>query len=214
MKKSQLEIILSKLKVFQKPQLELEQYPLDGKNASDILWTAFSLKDIEHKTIADLGCGTGILGIGALLLGAKKVYFIDKSEAAIKIARENLHLAEKEMNLDLIRQALFLVGDVANFSTKVDVVMQNPPFGTKTEHLDKVFLEKAMEIAGKIYTLHKTSTISFIKKLADKNEFQLTNQVDFKFPLKQTMHFHRQKIKMIDVSMLRIERLKKPKKEV
>ena len=32
--------------------------------------------DIKDKTIADLGCGTGILGLGAAVLEAKKVYLI------------------------------------------------------------------------------------------------------------------------------------------
>ena len=76
--KKQLAILLSKLQVFESPRAELEQYPLDGESASIILWTACQNKDIENKIMADLGCGTGILGLGALLLGAKKVYFIDK----------------------------------------------------------------------------------------------------------------------------------------
>jgi putative methylase len=214
MKKSQLEIILSKLKVFSKPQLELEQYPLPGKQASDILWTAFQQGDIENKTIADLGCGTGILGIGALLLGAKKVYFLDKSQAAIKIAKENLYFIEKELNIALNRKALFLIGDINNFNTKVQVTIQNPPFGTKTEYIDRVFLEKAMNVSDKIYSLHKTPTLNFLRKFIGKNHFNLTNRIDFNFPLKQTMHFHRQKIKIIGVSLIRIERLKKPKKEL
>jgi putative methylase len=214
MKKSQLEIILSKLKVFSKPQLELEQYPLPGKQASDILWTAFQQGDIENKTIADLGCGTGILGIGALLLGAKKVYFLDKSQAAIKIAKENLKFAEEQLNLSLNKKALFLIGDIQNFNTKVQVTIQNPPFGTKTEHIDRVFLEKAMSVSDKIYSLHKTPTLNFLREFIGKNHFNLTNRIDFNFPLKQTMHFHRQKIKIIGVSLIRIERLKKPKKEL
>jgi putative methylase len=214
MKKSQLEIILSKLKVFSKPQLELEQYPLPGKQASDILWTAFQQGDIENKTIADLGCGTWILGIGALLLGAKKVYFLDKSQAAIKIAKENLKFAEEQLNLSLNKKALFLIGDIQNFNTKVQVTIQNPPFGTKTEHIDRVFLEKAMSVSDKIYSLHKTPTLNFLREFIGKNHFNLTNRIDFNFPLKQTMHFHRQKIKIIGVSLIRIERLKKPKKEL
>lgn len=208
MKKSQLEIILSKLKVFSNPSMELEQYPLDGKNASDILWNSFSLGDIENKVIADLGAGTGILGIGALLLGAKKVYFIDKSESAIRTAKENIRFAEKELNTSLTKKALFLIGDIKNFSTKVDVVLQNPPFGTKTEHIDKIFLDKAMEISKIIYTIHKSATIDFIGKNAEKNNFKITNKIRFGFPLKSTMSFHRQKIKMVDVSLLRIERRK------
>lgn len=208
MNKSKLEILLSKLKVFSKPSMELEQYALDGKNASDILWIAFQLGDIEKKSIADLGCGTGILGIGALLLGANKVYFIDKSEAAIRTAKENLQFVEKELSLSLNRKAMFLVGDINNFSTKVQIILENPPFGTKTEHMDKIFLEKAMEISGKIYSIHKSSTLDFLRRFISKNDFGITHEKRFDFPLKQTMPFHKQKIKRIDVALLRIERRK------
>jgi len=208
-KKSKLEIILSKLKVFSKPSLELEQYPLDGKNASDILWSAFSLGNIENKTIADLGCGTGILGIGALLLGAKKVYFLDKSPSAVKTAKENLQFVEKELGIELKSKSLFLVGDIKDFGTKVQAIIQNPPFGTKTEHADQLFLEKAMQISDIAYSIHKTSTLDFIKKFIEKNGFELTHKINFAFPLKQTMSFHKQKIKMVDVSLIRIERPRK-----
>jgi len=39
-------------------------------------------------TVLDLGCGTGVLGIGALLLGAK-VYFVESDGSALEIARNN-----------------------------------------------------------------------------------------------------------------------------
>ena len=74
--KSALAIELSQLNVFPTPNIKLEQYPTDSEIAADILWTAFMRNDIKNKIIADFGCGTGLLGIGAILLGAKKVFFI------------------------------------------------------------------------------------------------------------------------------------------
>jgi putative methylase len=206
-KKSQLEIVLSKLKVFSKPELNLEQYPLDGRTASDMLWIAFQAGNIEHKTVADLGCGTGILGIGALLLGAKKVYFLDKSEAAVRIAKENLQIIENALSIELKNKSLFLIGDITNFDTKVQTVIQNPPFGTKTEHIDRIFLEKAMQVSDNIYSLHKTSTLDFIRRFSEKKGFGI-NEVKLGLPLKKTMPFHKQKIKIIDVTMAVMERFK------
>ncbi|MBE9138291.1 50S ribosomal protein L11 methyltransferase [Nodosilinea sp. LEGE 07088] len=40
-------------------------------------------------TIADIGCGSGILSIGALLLGAKKSYAVDTDDLAVHSARGN-----------------------------------------------------------------------------------------------------------------------------
>lgn len=39
--------------------------------------------------ILDLGCGSGILSIGAVLLGAKSVFAVDIDENSVKIAKEN-----------------------------------------------------------------------------------------------------------------------------
>lgn len=46
----------------------------------------------QDKTIADIGCGSGILSIGALLLGAKKAIAVDTDPLAVKATRENIEL--------------------------------------------------------------------------------------------------------------------------
>ncbi len=43
----------------------------------------------EHLIIADIGCGSGILSIGALLLGAEKVYAVDTDILAIQSTVSN-----------------------------------------------------------------------------------------------------------------------------
>jgi ribosomal protein L11 methyltransferase len=42
--------------------------------------------------IGDLGCGSGILGVAALLLGAKQVYATDTDDLAVKATIENMEL--------------------------------------------------------------------------------------------------------------------------
>ena len=48
--------------------------------------------DIEGRRVLDLFAGTGQLGIEALSRGAKRVVFVDKNPAAVKLIRENLRL--------------------------------------------------------------------------------------------------------------------------
>jgi putative methylase len=179
--KSQLAIALSKLQVFPSPKIGLEQYPTDSEIAAEVLWNAVMLGDIENKTIADLGCGTGILGIGALLLGAKKVFFVDTDAAALAVLGNNLKSTGIEEGFEIINS------DVADFNGKADLVIQNPPFGTKEKHVDKTFLEKACTIADKVYSFHKTSTSDYIIKFAQDKGFIPKGRWDFSFPLKQTM---------------------------
>ena len=45
--------------------------------------------DLEGKKILDLGCGSGILSIGAMLLGAQSSVAVDVEENAVKVAMEN-----------------------------------------------------------------------------------------------------------------------------
>jgi ribosomal protein L11 methyltransferase len=46
----------------------------------------------ELTTIADIGCGSGILSVGALLLGARKAYAVDTDPLAVKATQENIKL--------------------------------------------------------------------------------------------------------------------------
>ena len=46
-------------------------------------------QDLVGKTIIDYGCGSGILGIAALLLGAEKVIAVDIDPQALLASRDN-----------------------------------------------------------------------------------------------------------------------------
>ncbi len=199
--KKQLAVTLSKLQVFEKPSFRLEQYPTDSEIAAEIIWVAYQNKDIESKTIADLGCGTGILGIGSMFFTPKKVYFVDLDEKQLKKLETNLKLFELEAEYELIWK------DVKDFNTKVDVVIENPPFGVKNEHADKVFLEKAFSISNIIYSFHKIESKNFIEKISKENNFKITHFFKFDFPLKQTMSFHTKRIQRIEVGCWRLERI-------
>ena len=64
---------LQRCNTWAKPRVELEQYPTPPDIAAHMLLAAAEEGDIEGKLIADLGCGGGVLGIGAALLGAERV---------------------------------------------------------------------------------------------------------------------------------------------
>lgn len=197
--KKQLEIAISKLKDFEHPSLELEQYSTPSDIAADLLWVAFMNNDIKDKTIIDAASGPGILGIGALLLGAKKVYFIDINKDSIELSKRNLDLFP-----EFKEKAEFVNKDIKQVNLDADVVIQNPPFGTKTEHADKVFLEKSFSFAPVIYTMHKSSTKNFIQAISKDHKYNAVLVKEYDFMLRATQKFHKKRIHRIKVDAWRL----------
>jgi len=181
--KKELSVYLSKLKKYRKPKLELEQYFTDPELVSEILWFAYLNGDIENKIIADLGAGTGILGIGALLLGAKKVYFVEKDQEAVNILKENLNVIGLNNRFEIV------VCDVLDFNTRVDIVISNPPFGIQSKELEK-FLMKFFEIADIFYSIFHISKKSYILSIIENKNWKVCYMKDSVLVLDKTYWFH------------------------
>src|SRR3989344_7325094 len=97
--KRDLEVILSKLKGFEKPSLTLEQYPTPSTIAAEWAWNMALKGEVAGKVIVDAGCGPGIIGLGLLLLGARKVIFIDKDQEIIPICLQNYEKIKEEYEI-------------------------------------------------------------------------------------------------------------------
>lgn len=74
--------------------------------------------DLTDKTVVDFGCGSGILGIAALKLGAKRVIGIDIDPQALQASKENARRNGVDDKLEL-----YLPEDQPEL--KVDVVVAN-----------------------------------------------------------------------------------------
>jgi putative methylase len=204
-RKKQLEIILSNLKEMENPDMFEEQYTSPGDIAASIVLFAYQRGDIEGKTVIDLGAGTGRLGIAALLLGSKKVYFVEKDNRAIEILKDNLKTLTLKTNLELEKYEI-REGDALQVLLRGDTIIQNPPFGTKQRNMDTKFLKKAFEIGNVVYSLHKKGNYDFIKNVALENGFELIEMKDFNFPIKAMFEIHKKRKVLIEVELYRFTR--------
>ncbi len=202
--KGQLAVILSQIKGFAEAKVSLEQYQTDSETAATVLWHANMICDLANKKIIDLGSGTGILGLGTMLLGCSEVTFVEKDENALKLCKINAKNLKSEFSDDFL--VSFQNKDVSEVLGSFDVVVMNPPFGTHEAHADRVFLQKACSLAPIIYSFHKAATFAFVQAFAKDNGFAITHNWQFDFPLKQTMKFHTKKIQRITVVCVRLER--------
>ncbi len=187
--KSQRELSrkLSEVAGFPMPKLKLRQYLTPPNIAAALLWTAHMNGDIKGKVVYDLGCGTGILSIGASLLGAKKVRGFDVDDDALIIAEKNASRL-KLSNVEFIKK------DVREITGSCDTVVMNPPFMVRGGVSDKFFLDKAFELCDCVYSIHNLETHEFINNYARKKGFVSMIIDSYKFPLKYSYAFHKKEI--------------------
>ncbi len=172
---------LSELEEIKNPKISLEQYTTPVENVIELIKLANSRGDIRGKIIGDLGCGNGIIGIAALLLDAKKVYFYDIDENVLNIVENNL----KKLDIPVLKYEIKKEG-IFSIKDKFDVVLSNPPFGYRSTFQLKLFLEKLNEITKRYYIIINENKEN--KELIKK--FKL-NAIESKIIMKKTMKFHK-----------------------
>jgi putative methylase len=198
MRQRHLEMMLEKVSGFGSPDASKEQYATPATVAAELLHFAFIRGDLVD-TVYDLGCGAGILSIGAKLLGAEKVIGFDEDKEVLEIARAN---AEK-----LGIEVEFVCSNIKDVSGQAHTVVMNPPFGAQVKGSDRPFLRKALELGSVVYSIHNAGSLEFIKQFI--NQSVITDYRTIDFPIKRTFGFHTKDLKVIKVEIYRIERRKK-----
>ncbi|KTG19446.1 hypothetical protein cypCar_00027194 [Cyprinus carpio] len=129
MKLKELESCLQQVDGFEEPKILLEQYPTSPHIAGCMLYTIHNtFDDIQNKLVADLGCGCGVLSIGAAVLDAGLCVGFDIDEDALDIFKGNVEDFELS-NIDMVQCDVCSIG--SSYAKKFDTVIMNPPFGTK-----------------------------------------------------------------------------------
>lgn len=202
MRRRDLEMALQRIPAHPDPDPALEQVPTPPDVASRLLWTAHGRGDLEGRRVADLGSGTGLLAIGAALLGAAEVVGVEADPAAVERARE----AAAEAGVDVE----FLVADVEDWAGAADTVVQNPPFGAQDPGADRPFLRAAVAAAPVVYTFHLAETRPFVEDYVRDRGAEVTDRWEVDYPVPRLFDHHEEAERRVPVVLLRLERRDDP----
>ncbi|KAK2079414.1 hypothetical protein QBZ16_003106 [Prototheca wickerhamii] len=105
------------------------------KELESLMQVSNSFDEFEGRVVADLGCGTGMLAIGAAVLGASHVVAVDVDQDALDLAKENVAGIyddddDEPSPIDFIKADVRALGEQQP-RIVADTVIMNPPFGTR-----------------------------------------------------------------------------------
>ncbi|HTY15209.1 MAG TPA: METTL5 family protein [Methanoregulaceae archaeon] len=198
MKLRQLEMLLEKIEGFENPDLGLEQYQTPAPLAARLLFHASVNGHITGKKVCDLGCGTGILSVGAALLGAAQVIGIDSDEKALKLARSNARVQRTDIEFITRTVTSSLV-----LPEKVQTIVMNPPFGARKRHADRAFIDCAIRSGEEIYMIANAGSVDFIGSYTEGRAV-IQEIIEGVLPLRHSYSFHRKDVMDIRVEILHL----------
>jgi release factor glutamine methyltransferase len=133
-----LEYITKKVSFYSKI-FEIEEGVLVPRPETEILVdkTAELIKEFDAKTIAEIGCGSGVISVMlALLLSDIKIIGSDINEKAVALSRRN---AERFGVEDRVK---FHLTSYLDGLEKPDIIVSNPPYISTKEELEKHVLNE------------------------------------------------------------------------
>ena len=205
MRPKHLAIKLSKLTPHPCENVALEQYATEGDLASYWMLAVDQLDGFERSTVVDMGAGNGILGIGALLLGASEVVFVESDPTALEALEANIDSLDDELRA----RARILPATVGLDEVPlegVDIIVMNPPWGVQREKADRPFLEAAFASkATSIHVLH-SDRATHLEPMAKEHDWWAETVLRTEFRLPATYEHHAQRKGKTDVKCWRFFR--------
>jgi len=167
--------------------VELEQYSTDGNLAARWLTDIAAFGDLsEGCTVADLGAGNGVLGLGALAMGAGGAILVEADQAACDVAKSNAESTGFADSVEVIRAKL---GSDSVDLSSADVVISNPPWGRQTPRADRPFLEAMIATATPTHLLHSAEATHIQPLFEDAGwSAERYGEADFALPAAYSHH--------------------------
>ncbi len=100
---------------------------------------------LDGKTVVDYGCGSGVLGIAAAMLGARRVWAVDIDPDAVDASIEN---AEKNLVTNKVQVCLSENFQVQTADIVLANILANPLIELKSQLTDMLATEGELVLSG------------------------------------------------------------------
>tara|TARA_Y100001980_G_C14379736_1_gene182127 strand:- start:8 stop:622 length:615 start_codon:yes stop_codon:yes gene_type:complete len=187
MRVRRLAMLLSGLEQIQSQSIELEQYATDGDLASRWLTDISTFGDLhEGCSVADLGAGNGVLGLGAMALGAGRAILVESDAEACDIANFN---AEEMGFLEEIQVIHANLGQETVDIEAADLIISNPPWGRQSPKADRPFLDAMLSARVTSHLMHSAEA-THINPLFEEHGWSVERygEADFALPAAYSHH--------------------------
>ena len=81
-----------------------------------------------------------------------------------------------------------------------DTVLMNPPFGSQNRNADRPFLEKALESAERVYSIHMANTLDFVRAFAEERGREVVSHKIYKYVIPHTFSFHTKMKQTVEIA--------------
>ena len=199
---------------------DLEQWDLSGDLAAR--WLDGLRKEVSNRTVFDLCAGNGILGLGALAIGASSVVLVDidheRSRCSVRNAGrlnakviqissswEELGLRPEIQNLEegAVVVATCHIDQPAEWTSDSSVVIMNPPFGTSIRGSDRIPIEAACAMKPRLIEIMHSRQANHVESLILSNGYSTERRFNAKFELPRQADYHNSERSQTDVSVWR-----------
>jgi putative methylase len=187
MRVRRLGMLLSGLLPHPCDSVELEQYTTDGDLAARWLADISAFDDLtEGCTVADLGAGNGVLGLGALAMGAGRAILVEADPGACDAALANAESMGLTESVEIVSATLG--SDPVDLGA-ADLIVSNPPWGRQTAKADRPFLDAILSSGLPAHLLHSAEA-SHIAPLFEASDWSAERYGEADFALQAAYSHH------------------------
>lgn len=135
---------------------------------------------IAERSVADVFCGVGSMGLEALSRGAKAATFVDKDPVTMKVLKQNIEKADFSDRAKVVRGNAFSIGAVVEpQAEKHSLIFVDPPFKLSRQTEEGSQVAKMMEVlefqvaSDGIVVVRTEESVELMERYGDLRVFDL-----------------------------------------